>query len=178
MWKFTQDRWVVRKEVAAVTKVSGFLFFLNPEVLSWPNAAGHWMQRVDAAASLCSHSACFALHLEQVEIILSLEKNILSSSHEFPLLQDWPCSWATGMHRVRSCVQWKVGHSLNWADWRRLHSPEQLLCFGCRKGSSSVGICQLQYWIKTLKWLRHLNILLKVANEWETFSQKDKTQVL
>lgn len=42
MWKFTQDRWVVRKEVAAVTKVSGFLFFLNQKVvISWLNAAGH-----------------------------------------------------------------------------------------------------------------------------------------
>lgn len=30
MWKFTQSRWVVRKEVAAVTKVSGVLLDLRP----------------------------------------------------------------------------------------------------------------------------------------------------
>ena len=30
MWKFTQSRWVVRKEVAAVTKVSGALLDLRP----------------------------------------------------------------------------------------------------------------------------------------------------
>jgi len=32
MWKFTQDRWVVRKEVAAVTKVSDFFFLPKSEV--------------------------------------------------------------------------------------------------------------------------------------------------
>ncbi|RMC17712.1 hypothetical protein DUI87_05376 [Hirundo rustica rustica] len=49
MWKFTQDRWVVRKEVAAVTKVSEFLFFLNPKVVLCPEDVKDFLEHMSVA---------------------------------------------------------------------------------------------------------------------------------
>lgn len=40
MWKFTQSRWVVRKEVAAVTKVSDVLLDLRPGPTAGGSGAG------------------------------------------------------------------------------------------------------------------------------------------
>lgn len=111
MWKFTQDRWVVRKEVAAVTKVSGFLFFLNQKVvISWLYAAGHCVG-VDRGCcckpfpSQCLLCSPFGTGVDNT---LSREKHS-EQLPPFPQLQDCPCSWVTGMHRVLSCFSGKQG---------------------------------------------------------------------
>lgn len=85
---------MVRKEVAAVTKVSAFLFFLSPKVvISWPNVAGHCVG-VDGGCCcepflsqclLCSPSGT------GTDNILSKEKH----SEQLPRVSttpDWPCS--------------------------------------------------------------------------------------
>lgn len=101
MWKFTQDRWVVRKEVAAVTKVSGFLFFLNPKVvISWPNAAGHC---VGVDSGCCwkpfLSQCCFPLHLEGVDNTLSREKH----SEQLPQVSTTPRLALQQSHWNASC---------------------------------------------------------------------------
>lgn len=174
MWKFTQDRWVVRKEVAAVTKVSDF--FLTQRLVLTVGIVCRSVTGAAASLFFQVHSVHYCwlavlltkAHLHFGTGIDALYRIISSSSHSYSSTgHDCPCSWATGM---RLCPLFCFGGKLNIL-WIRLTKHQSrrelmqstLILRFCRVRYRSttllIALQSCQYWIKALKQLRHLNIL-------------------
>lgn len=91
--------------------------------------------------------------------------------------------WATGVRLVLPSVE--AGHfELSWlmvhqSRWVLMRSTQATLLWVCYERAPLLAVfASCRHWIKALKQLSHLNILLKLADEWEALCKEDKKYFL